>query len=126
MNNANAAKPTQCEVRSRRSPPPPEAHARAGDRSSSSEMGKRDNIAIVFSVILGDFLQIKEGDTVRGTGQLLSVPVGDAMIGRVVDPLGRPLDGQGVIESPHRRPLEVIAPGIADRQPVGVTNWLLS
>ena len=69
-------------------------------------------------VVLGNFLGIKEGDEVRTTGRLLSVPVGDAMVGRVVDPLGRPLDGRGPIQSPHRRPLEVIAPGIAGRQPV--------
>ena len=69
-------------------------------------------------VILGDYLGIKEGDEVRRTGELLSVPCGEAMIGRVVDPLGRPLDGKGVIETPHRRPLEFKAPGIAERQPV--------
>jgi F-type H+-transporting ATPase subunit alpha len=69
-------------------------------------------------VILGDFLGIKEGDEVKRTGQLLSVPVGEAMLGRVVNPLGQPLDAQGVIESPHRRALEMIAPGIAGRQPV--------
>ncbi len=70
------------------------------------------------AVILGDYLGIMEGDTVRGTGQLLSVPVGEAMIGRVVDPLGRPLDNAGVIETPLRRPLESNAPGIAGREPV--------
>ncbi len=70
------------------------------------------------AAVLGDYLGIKEGDTVRRTGQLLSVPVGEALIGRVVDPLGRPLDGLGTIESPHRRPLETHAPGIAERQPV--------
>ncbi len=69
-------------------------------------------------VIFGDYLDIKEGDEVRRTGELLSVPCGEAMIGRVVDPLGRPLDGKGVIETPHRRPLEFKAPGIAGRQPV--------
>ena len=69
-------------------------------------------------VILGDFVSIKEGDEVKRTGQLLSVPVGDALLGRVVDPLGQPLDEQGVIESPKRRALEMIAPGIAGRQPV--------
>ncbi len=69
-------------------------------------------------VILGDYLGIKEGDEVRRTGELLSVPCGEAMIGRVVDPLGRPIDGKGVIETPHRRPLEFKAPGIAQRQPV--------
>jgi len=68
--------------------------------------------------VLGDYLTIKEGDEAKRTGQLLSVPVGEAMIGRVVDPLGRPLDARGVIESPHRRALEMIAPGIAGRQPV--------
>jgi F-type H+/Na+-transporting ATPase subunit alpha len=69
-------------------------------------------------VILGDYLGIKEGDEVRRTGELLSVPVGEKLIGRVVDPLGRPLDAMGVIETPHRRPLEFKAPGIARRQPV--------
>lgn len=69
-------------------------------------------------VVLGDYLAIKEGEEVRTTGRLLSVPVGDTLIGRVVDPLGRPLDGKGPIQSPHRRPLEIIAPGIAARQPV--------
>jgi len=69
-------------------------------------------------VILGDYLGIKEGDEVRRTGELLSVPVGEKMVGRVVDPLGNPLDGLGVIETPHRRPLEFKAPGIAERQPV--------
>jgi len=69
-------------------------------------------------VILGDYLGIKEGDQVRRSGELLSVPVGEALVGRVVDPLGRPLDGKGVIETPDRRPLEWAAPGIAQRQPV--------
>lgn len=69
-------------------------------------------------VILGDYLGIKEGDEVRRTGELLSVPCGEKMVGRIVDPLGRPLDGMGVIDTPHRRPLEFKAPGIAERQPV--------
>jgi F-type H+-transporting ATPase subunit alpha len=69
-------------------------------------------------VILGDYLQIHEGMKVRSTGRLLSVPVGDAVIGRVLNPLGEPLDGLGPVKSEERRPLEVIAPGIADRQPV--------
>ncbi len=69
-------------------------------------------------VILGDYLEIREGDEVRRTGELLSVPCGEQMVGRVVDPLGRPLDGLGVIETPHRRPLEFKAPGIVERQPV--------
>ncbi len=70
------------------------------------------------TVVLGDYLGVKEGDEVRCTGRLLSVPVGDAVIGRVVDPLGRPLDGKGPVQSDLRRPLEIIAPGIAERQPV--------
>ncbi len=69
-------------------------------------------------VVLGDYLGIKEGDEVRRTGELLSIPVGEKMIGRVVDPLGRPIDGKGVIETPHRQPMEFKAPGIAERQPV--------
>ncbi|MEM9290760.1 MAG: F0F1 ATP synthase subunit alpha [Acidobacteriota bacterium] len=69
-------------------------------------------------VILGDYLGIKEGDEVRRTGELLSIPVGDKIVGRVVDPLGRPQDGLGVIEAPDARPLEIKAAGIAERQPV--------
>ena len=69
-------------------------------------------------VIFGEYFDIKEGDEVRRTGELLSVPCGEQMIGRVVDPLGRPLDGKGDIDTPHRRPLEYKAPGIAARQPV--------
>ena len=72
----------------------------------------------VGAVVLGDYLEIKEGDEVRRAGELASIPVGEAMIGRVVDPLGRPLDGLGPIETPHRRPLEFKAPGIAARQGV--------
>ncbi|MCK4659873.1 MAG: F0F1 ATP synthase subunit alpha, partial [Phycisphaerae bacterium] len=72
----------------------------------------------VGAVILGDYLGVKAGDTVKRTGQLLSVPCGEAMLGRVVNPLGQPLDGKGTIESPHRRPLEFHALGIAERQPV--------
>jgi F-type H+-transporting ATPase subunit alpha len=69
-------------------------------------------------IILGDYLSIKEGDEVRSTGRLLSVPVGEEVIGRVLDPLGNPLDGKGPIVSSHRRPVESPAPGIAERQPV--------
>src|SRR5213595_1362630 len=70
------------------------------------------------SVIFGDYLGIKEGDTVKATVRLLEVPVGDAVVGRVVNPLGQPLDGAGPITSNETRPVEMIAPGIADRQPV--------
>ena len=69
-------------------------------------------------IILGDYLQIAEGDEVRSTGRLLSVPVGEAVIGRVVDPLGNPLDGKGPIVTNQRRDVETMAPGVAERQPV--------
>ena len=69
-------------------------------------------------IILGDYLKISEGEEVRSTGALLSVPVGDALIGRVVDPLGVPLDGKGPVLSSETRPLETTAPGVAGRQPV--------
>ncbi len=69
-------------------------------------------------IILGDYLEIAEGDEVKTTGRLLSVPVGEALIGRVVDPLGNPLDGKGPIVTKERRPVETIAPGVAERQPV--------
>src|SRR6266852_5000846 len=71
-------------------------------------------------IILGDYLEIAEGDEVRATGELLRVPVGDAVIGRVVDPLGNPLDGKGAIVTSSTRPLESVAPGVAGRQPVTV------
>lgn len=69
-------------------------------------------------IILGQYLDIKEGDEVRTTGGLLRVPVGDALIGRVVDPLGNPRDGKGPIISSLSRPVEHNAPGVAGRQPV--------
>jgi F-type H+-transporting ATPase subunit alpha len=69
-------------------------------------------------IIMGDFLDIKEGDEVRATGRLLSVPVGDAVVGRVLDPLGNPLDGKGPVDATEFRPVEVHAAGVAERQPV--------
>src|ERR1039458_5245356 len=72
----------------------------------------------VGAVLLGDFTEIKEGDQVKRTGQIMQVPVGDAMIGRVVDALGRPLDGKGPILTDQFNPIERIAPGVVDRQPV--------
>src|SRR4051812_8479590 len=69
-------------------------------------------------IILGDYLKVTEGMEVRTTGQLLSVPVGPAMLGRVVDPLGNPVDGKGPIQTTKFRPVEFTAPGIVDRQPV--------
>ncbi|MSO25286.1 MAG: F0F1 ATP synthase subunit alpha, partial [Candidatus Planktophila sp.] len=69
-------------------------------------------------VILGDYAGIEEGTTVRRTGEILSVPVGDAFLGRVVDPLGRPIDGKGEIKAEARRALELQAPSVVQRQPV--------
>ena len=76
---------------------------------------EEDNIG---AVILGDYLQLKEGDEVRRTARVLEVPVGPELIGRVVDPLGRPIDGLGEIRTSHFRKVESPAPGIIVRQPV--------
>ncbi len=73
----------------------------------------------VGAVLFGDFQKIKEGDEVKRTGKIMSVPVGDAMIGRVVDALGNAIDGKGDIVTDTFNPIERIAPGIIDRQPVG-------
>jgi len=70
------------------------------------------------AVVLGDFSTIEEGQSVRRTGEVLSVPVGDAFLGRVVDALGNPIDGKGEIESTERRPLELQAPTVVQRQSV--------
>jgi F-type H+-transporting ATPase subunit alpha len=70
------------------------------------------------AVIFGNYLDIKEGDSVKATGRLLEVPVGDAVIGRVVNPLGEPLDGGPPITSRETRKMDIVAPGIAERQPV--------
>jgi F-type H+-transporting ATPase subunit alpha len=69
-------------------------------------------------IILGDYLKINEGDQVKSLGTLLSVPVGDGIVGRVLDPLGNPLDGKGPVNSSETRPVEIIAAGVAERQPV--------
>ncbi|MSY37460.1 MAG: F0F1 ATP synthase subunit alpha, partial [Actinobacteria bacterium] len=69
-------------------------------------------------VILGDTTGIEEGSSVRRTGEILSVPVGDGFLGRVVDPLGRPIDGKGEIKAEARRALELQAPSVVQRQPV--------
>jgi F-type H+-transporting ATPase subunit alpha len=74
----------------------------------------------VGAIVMGDALQIKEGMTVRALGSLLEVPVGDAMIGRVVNAIGEPIDGKGPIDATERRPVESAAPGVAQRQPVKV------
>ena len=69
-------------------------------------------------VLLGPDRQIQEGDPVRRTGKIMSVPVGDALIGRVVNPLGQPIDGKGPIKTTKTRPIEVVAPGVIERAPV--------
>lgn len=69
-------------------------------------------------IILGDYLTIQEGDEVKSLGTLLSVPAGDAVIGRVLDPLGNPLDGKGPVQTTVTRPVEIIATGVAERKPV--------
>ena len=69
-------------------------------------------------VILGDFTGIREGDTVKRTGRIMEVPVGDALLGRVVDPLGRPIDGLGEIKTDKTRPIERKAPGVMERKSV--------
>src|SRR5689334_4270902 len=70
------------------------------------------------AVIFGNYLEIKEGDTVKSTGRLLEVPVGDAVIGRVLNPLGQPMDGGPPVASSESRKMDIVAPGIAERQPV--------
>ncbi len=92
---------------------------------TSSETGEKitalalnleeDNIG---AVILGDYLQLKEGDEVRRTARVLEVPVGPELVGRVVDPLGRPLDERGPVNATHTRKVDSKAPGIIVRQPV--------
>src|SRR6266853_2796 len=72
----------------------------------------------VGAVLLGEYAGIKEGDEVRRTGRIMSVPVGEGMIGRVVDALGKPIDGKGPIEAKAYNTVERIAPGVVDRQPV--------
>ncbi len=72
----------------------------------------------VGAVLLGDYKEIKEGDPVKRTGRIISVPVGDAMLGRVVNALGQPIDGKGPILTKEFSPIERLAPGVVDRQPV--------
>jgi F-type H+-transporting ATPase subunit alpha len=72
----------------------------------------------VGTVLLGEFTEIKEGDPVKRTGRIISVPVGDEMLGRVVNALGQPIDGKGPINTKQFLPIERLAPGVVDRQPV--------
>jgi F-type H+/Na+-transporting ATPase subunit alpha len=74
-----------------------------------------DNVG---AVLFGEWERVAEGDTVRRTGRLLEIPVGEALLGRIVDPLGRPLDGKGEVHTSQTRPAEFKAPGVVQRQPV--------
>src|SRR3954470_3730328 len=74
-----------------------------------------DNVG---AVLFGDWEQIVEGDTVKRTGRLLDIPVGEGLLGRIVDPLGNPLDGKGDVHTEGTRPAEFKAPGVVARQPV--------
>ena len=76
---------------------------------------EEDNVGVA---LFGEWQHVKEGEPVRRTGEVMSVPVGPGLLGRVVDPLGNPLDGLGPIEAAERRPLEFKAPGVIQRQPV--------
>src|SRR3954470_14027616 len=76
-----------------------------------------DNVG---AVLFGAWEKVVEGDTVKRTGHLLDIPVGEQLLGRIVDPLGRPLDGKGEIQTSETRPAEFKAPGLVQRQPVKV------
>ena len=78
---------------------------------------ERDSVS---AIVLGDYLSIQEGDQVNATGRIISVPVGQALVGRVVNALGQPVDGKGAINTDALRPVERIAPGVMDRQSVNV------
>jgi len=76
---------------------------------------EEDNVG---AILLGEDTLIKEGDLVKRTGRIAQVPVGEAMVGRTVNALGQPIDGKGPIEATEHRPIERLAPGVVDRQPV--------
>ncbi len=78
---------------------------------------EEDSVGVI---ILGDYQQIQEGQEVKSTGRLVSVPVGEGLLGRVIDPLGNPIDGKGPIASPERRTVERVAPGVVTRESVKV------
>jgi F-type H+-transporting ATPase subunit alpha len=88
--------------------------------SEGAVMGQVFNLELdtVGAVVYGDYLKVKEGDTVKSTGRLLEVPVGESLLGRVVDPLGAPQDDKGPLNASEFRKVDIIAPGIAERQPV--------
>jgi F-type H+-transporting ATPase subunit alpha len=99
-------------------------NAKAGEllefQNEHKTMGQVFNLEedSIGAVIFGDYLTIKEGDSVKSTGRLLEVPVGEAVIGRVVNPLGQPLDGGPALATTETRKMDIVAPGIAERQPV--------
>src|SRR6187455_778665 len=72
----------------------------------------------VGAVVLGEYKHITEGDTVKTTGRILEVPVGEGLLGRVVDSLGKPIDGKGEIKADHNAPIERVAPGVVFRKSV--------
>ena len=90
------------------------------ETNKGTVMGQAMNLEedTVGAVIYGDALAVREGDTVRSTNRLLEVPVGEALLGRMVDPLGAPIDGKGPIDATKTMKLDIVAPGIAARQPV--------
>jgi F-type H+-transporting ATPase subunit alpha len=92
----------------------------SGEKSDESVFGVALNLEedIIGAMILGEYVHIKEGDTVKSTGRILSVPVGENLVGRVVDPLGQPKDGKGAIKESKFYPIEKIAPGVITRQKV--------
>jgi F-type H+-transporting ATPase subunit alpha len=98
------------------------ANALAGEMlefpNGSSGLAFNLEEASIGAVILGEYHDLSEGDKVKRTGRVVQVPVGDALVGRVVNPLGAPIDGKGPIETTEFRPVEFNAPGIADRQSV--------
>ncbi|WP_432797794.1 F0F1 ATP synthase subunit alpha [Poriferisphaera sp. WC338] len=87
-----------------------------GESVSGQVMNLEEDI--VGAVIFGDYLKVSEGMTVKSTGDLLSVPVGEGLLGRVVNSLGEPIDGKGPVQATEHRKVDIIAPGIAERQPV--------
>ena len=90
--------------------------SKSGDAVAALALNlEEDNIG---AVVMGDWTILQEGDSVRRTGRVLDIPVGDGYLGRVVDPLGNPLDGHGAIETEDRRQIDIVAPGIVLRQPV--------
>ncbi len=97
-----------------------EFHGTVDEATGQPVMGIAQNLEedSVGVVVLGEYAKITEGVEVRSTGRVVEVPVGDALLGRIVDPLGRPLDGKGPINADRFRPVERLAPGVVVRSPV--------